>query len=228
MVITKHFYCLLSIKNQYYVIYFTLHYWSYFSIFFQELEALRAEKNARGFPQLFPSAKESVLHEKETKPSFPTETELSSGMVTDSFRDWSKKTGSDQPIEEITADPTDTDTDTHFQKDYARRRDPMMLPVTIESKTGSKHKTDDPLKVYGFPKELLPIMPGGGSRFEDVEREKLEKEKMSQTKGTGDDSVESGSSHESEGRYSSASLSSLSLCFYWLVSFHRLDRILLL
>ncbi|RXG73909.1 hypothetical protein Avbf_06826 [Armadillidium vulgare] len=56
-----------------------------------------------------------------------------------------------------------------------KNSNPLVLPVTTEG----KQKTEDPLIVYGFPKELLPIMPGGGSRFEDVEREKLEKKKMS-------------------------------------------------
>ena len=133
-------------------------------------------------------------------------------------------TSTDSPLPTTTLDVTELPESTGdtqsplFNKFTGVKNTPLMLPVTTEGKR-------DPLKVYGFPKELLPIMPGGGSRFEDVEREKLEKKKMSQTRGGDDDSAENGSSHEAESLYSSASLSSMSIAFYCLVSFLHLGRL---
>ncbi|XP_063596555.1 uncharacterized protein LOC134773295 [Penaeus indicus] len=80
-------------------------------------------------------------------------------------------------------------------------QEPVVLPVT-EGKNRGGHD-------YGLPKELMPIHPGGGSKFEDLEREKLERAKMAQTK-LEDDDTENGNSYDAEGLYSSASLPSVS------------------
>lgn len=80
-------------------------------------------------------------------------------------------------------------------------QEPVVLPVT-EGKNRGGHD-------YGLPKELMPIHPGGGSKFEDLEKEKLERAKMAQTK-LEDDDTENGNSYDAEGLYSSASLPSLS------------------
>ena len=51
----------------------------------------------------------------------------------------------------------------------------------------------------------MPIHPGGGSKFEDLEREKLEEAKMSHTKEDGDEEDEAAaSSHDAEELYSAA------------------------
>lgn len=47
---------------------------------------------------------------------------------------------------------------------------------------GIRSKGDDSLLSLDLPVELMPIHPGGGSRFDDWEREKLEKNKMAQKK----------------------------------------------
>ncbi|XP_042857031.1 uncharacterized protein LOC122243493 isoform X1 [Penaeus japonicus] len=83
---------------------------------------------------------------------------------------------------------------------------PVVMPVT-EGKNKSKF---DPVAVYGLPKELMPIHPGGGSRFDDLEKEKLERAKMAQTK-VDDDDIENGNSYDAEGLYSSAA--KLQICF---------------
>ncbi|XP_070000391.1 uncharacterized protein [Penaeus vannamei] len=80
-------------------------------------------------------------------------------------------------------------------------QEPVVLPVT-EGKNRGGHD-------YGLPKELMPIHPGGGSKFEDLEKEKLERAKMAQTK-LEDDDTENGNSYDAEGLYSSVSLPSLS------------------
>lgn len=85
--------------------------------------------------------------------------------------------------------------------DYNLVQEPVVLPVT-EGKNRGGHD-------YGLPKELMPIHPGGGSKFEDLEREKLERAKMAQTK-LEDDDKENGNSYDAEGLYSSASLLSFS------------------
>ncbi|KAK3859015.1 hypothetical protein Pcinc_034828 [Petrolisthes cinctipes] len=68
-------------------------------------------------------------------------------------------------------DPGDYDDDTEGGDDDGGDgvvEEPLVLPVTEGKKTDYK----------GLPKELMPIHPGGGSKFDDLEREKLEKSKM--------------------------------------------------
>ncbi|XP_068233906.1 uncharacterized protein [Palaemon carinicauda] len=96
-------------------------------------------------------------------------------------------------------------------------QEPVVLPVTE-----GKNRGQDPVAQYGIPKELLPIHPGGGSRFDDLEREKLEKKKMAQTKGTDDEDTENGASHEAEGLYSSAATLYLSSIILSLSSSFRI------
>lgn len=82
---------------------------------------------------------------------------------------------------------------------------PMAMPVTENLK-----RDPDPVAYYGLPKELMPIHPGGGSRFEDLEKERLERAKLAHTKDDGDD-TENGAGHDAEGLYSSAAAPFLSL-----------------
>ncbi|XP_071523433.1 uncharacterized protein [Panulirus ornatus] len=89
-------------------------------------------------------------------------------------------------------------------------QEPVVLPVT-EGKNDGR----DSGAHYGLPKELMPIHPGGGSRFEDLEKEKLERAKMAQTKAQ-DGDTENGTSHDAESLYSSSTtlcLSSLIISF---------------
>ncbi|KAK4310139.1 hypothetical protein Pmani_018254, partial [Petrolisthes manimaculis] len=100
-------------------------------------------------------------------------------------------------------DPGDYDTEGGDDDDVGDgvAEEPLVLPVTEGKKTDYK----------GLPKELMPIHPGGGSRFDDLEKEKLEKSKMAQTKGILDeelDSTDTATSHDAESLYSSAA----SLC----------------
>ncbi|XP_047481806.1 uncharacterized protein LOC125034169 [Penaeus chinensis] len=82
---------------------------------------------------------------------------------------------------------------------------PKAMPVTENLK-----RDPDPVAYYGLPKELMPIHPGGGSKFEDLEKERLERAKLAHTKDDGDD-TENGAGHDAEGLYSSAAAPSLSL-----------------
>lgn len=95
-------------------------------------------------------------------------------------------------------------------------QEPVVLPVTE-----GKNSRQDTVVHYQLPKELMPIHPGGGSKFEDLEKEKLEKKKMAQTKDT-DDDTENGASHEAEGLYSSAATLCLSSIIFSLSSSFRL------
>lgn len=88
-------------------------------------------------------------------------------------------------------------------------QEPVVMPVT-EGKNKSKF---DPVAVYGLPKELMPIHPGGGSRFDDLEKEKLERAKMAQTK-VDDDDIENGNSYDAEGLYSSAARLQISFTLF--------------
>lgn len=88
-------------------------------------------------------------------------------------------------------------------------QEPVVMPVT-EGKNKSKF---DPVAVYGLPKELMPIHPGGGSRFDDLEKEKLERAKMAQTK-VDDDDIENGNSYDAEGLYSSAARLQISFSLF--------------
>ncbi|XP_047485296.1 uncharacterized protein LOC125036602 [Penaeus chinensis] len=88
-------------------------------------------------------------------------------------------------------------------------QEPVVMPVT-EGKNKSKF---DPVAVYGLPKELMPIHPGGGSRFDDLEKEKLERAKMAQTK-VDDDDIENGNSYDAEGLYSSAARLQISFTIF--------------
>ncbi|ROT75403.1 hypothetical protein C7M84_006052 [Penaeus vannamei] len=54
----------------------------------------------------------------------------------------------------------------------AAKPKPVAMPVTENLK-----RDPDPVAYYGLPKELMPIHPGGGSRFEDLEKERLERAK---------------------------------------------------
>lgn len=67
---------------------------------------------------------------------------------------------------------------------------------------------EDPYE--GLPAELRPIHPGGGSKFDDWEREKLERNKMAQKKETG----ESQSKHDAEGYRSSSVCQKLQIGLY--------------
>ncbi|XP_042235576.1 uncharacterized protein LOC121875193 [Homarus americanus] len=96
-------------------------------------------------------------------------------------------------------------------------QEPVVLPVTE-----GKNRGQEPIVHYGLPKELLPIHPGGGSRFDDLEREKLERAKMAQTKADEED-TDNGTSHDAEGLYSSAA----SLCFSSLIFSFSYLRILI-
>ncbi|XP_064096710.1 uncharacterized protein LOC135208447 isoform X2 [Macrobrachium nipponense] len=96
-------------------------------------------------------------------------------------------------------------------------QEPVVLPVTE-----GKNRGQDPVAQYGLPKELMPIHPGGGSKFDDLEREKMEKKKMAQTKGTDDEDTENGASHEAEGLYSSAATLYLSSIILSLSSSFRI------
>ncbi|XP_042884352.1 uncharacterized protein LOC122260943 [Penaeus japonicus] len=82
---------------------------------------------------------------------------------------------------------------------------PVAMPVTENLK-----RDPDPVAYYGLPKELMPIHPGGGSKFDDLEKERLERAKLAHTKDAGDD-TENGASHDAEGLYSSADFPLLSL-----------------
>lgn len=89
-------------------------------------------------------------------------------------------------------------------------QEPVVLPVTE-----GKNNGQDTMTHYGLPKELMPIHPGGGSRFEDLEKEKLERAKMAQTKAD-DGDTDNGTSHDAESLYSSSTslcLSSLIISF---------------
>ncbi|XP_076068183.1 uncharacterized protein LOC143040713 isoform X2 [Oratosquilla oratoria] len=83
-------------------------------------------------------------------------------------------------------------------------REPVVLPVTTEG----KNRSGNDYAHYGLPLELMPILPGGGSRFDDVERERLEKASQSQKKN-GDD--EEGTGNAAESLHSGASRFGLSL-----------------
>lgn len=97
-------------------------------------------------------------------------------------------------------------------------QEPVVLPVT----EGKNHGQDQ-IVHYGLPKELMPIHPGGGSKFEDLEKEKLERAKMAQTKADDDGDIENGTSHDAEGLYSSAA----SLCISSLIFSFSYLRILI-
>ncbi|XP_045625946.2 uncharacterized protein [Procambarus clarkii] len=97
-------------------------------------------------------------------------------------------------------------------------QEPVVLPVTE-----GKNRGQEPVVHYGLPKELMPIHPGGGSKFEDLEREKLERAKMAQTKADDDGDTENGTSHDAEGLYSSAA----SLCISSLIFSFSYLRILI-
>lgn len=79
-------------------------------------------------------------------------------------------------------------------------QEPVVMPVT----EGKNRSGQDAGSSYDLPKELMPIHPGGGSKFEDLEQERLDKTKMSQTKGD-DEDTENGNAHNAEGLYSSCS-----------------------
>ena len=89
--------------------------------------------------------------------------------------------------------------------DLSDLHDPMVLPVT-EGK--NRNQQDIP---YGLPVELMPIYPGGGSRFEDLEREKLEKNKMSQTKDTDDNGRRNEHDNDRQNEHNAAGLYSSSM-----------------
>lgn len=87
----------------------------------------------------------------------------------------------------------------------AAKPKPVAMPVTENLK-----RDPDPVAYYGLPKELMPIHPGGGSRFEDLEKERLERAKLAHTKDAGDD-ADNGAGHDAEGLYSAAAAPFLSL-----------------
>ena len=70
-----------------------------------------------------------------------------------------------------------------------------------EARYATKHYSKYAEKhAQNLPVELLPIFPGGGSRFDDWEREKLERNKLAQKKDSGEESGE----RDAEGLKSSA------------------------
>ncbi|XP_037796591.1 uncharacterized protein LOC119591909 isoform X2 [Penaeus monodon] len=85
-------------------------------------------------------------------------------------------------------------------------QEPVVMPVT----EGKNRSGQDAVSSYDLPKELMPIHPGGGSKFEDLEQERLDKTKMSQTKAD-DDDAEDGNAHNAEGLYSTCSVPRASL-----------------
>lgn len=74
--------------------------------------------------------------------------------------------------------------------------------------TDTKSQGSDSSSNLGLPIELMPIHPGGGSRFDDWEREKLEKNKLAQKKDKHSDLSNGGGDEqdrdEAEGLTSSA------------------------
>ncbi|CAL4114671.1 unnamed protein product [Meganyctiphanes norvegica] len=85
-------------------------------------------------------------------------------------------------IPDLPEEPTETTDKPEIYLEEAAIREPFVLSVT-EGKTEGKQDYS------GLPSILQPIIPGGGgSRFEDVERERLEEAKMSQVKEKLDDS----------------------------------------
>ncbi|XP_042859785.1 fibrous sheath CABYR-binding protein-like [Penaeus japonicus] len=82
----------------------------------------------------------------------------------------------------------------------ADAQEPVVMPVT----EGKNRSGQDAVSSFDLPKELMPIHPGGGSKFEDLEQERLDKTKMSQTK-VEDEASENENAHNAEGLYSSCS-----------------------
>lgn len=195
---------------------------------------------AEGFPKKF--EKESGSHSPVPNPHLVQEAEFQTNADGNAFQEPFEDityNAVEQPVyveEEIPAGTESTLSEDFFEHHHPNTglpdieptvgtesgvgmevvQEPVVLPVTE-----GKNRGQDTVVHYSLPKELMPIHPGGGSRFEDLEKEKLDKKKMAQTKGT-DEDTENGASHEAEGLYSSAAKLCLSSVIFTLSSSFRL------